>query len=297
MEPNELENWRKAGKIAMEALEYGKSLVKNGANIREVCDKIDAKIIQLGAKPAWPTQVGMNGIAAHSTPDPEDDAVFDNQLVCLDVGAHIDGCVGDTAATIDLSGKHAHFLKAASEALEAAIKVVKPGVSLGEIGKVIQETIAKHGLVPIRNLSGHGLSQWVIHDSPSVPNYDSNDARVLQKGQIIAIEPFATNGAGMIYESERANIFSLEQVRPVRSPFAREILDFIKKEYNTLPFTTRWISAKFGKGKASLALSELNRLGILHAHPPLIEKNKGQVAVFEKTLYIGDTVEVLTTID
>src|SRR3989338_3381642 len=122
----ELDKWRKAGKIAMEALEYGKTLIKNGANIREVCDKIDAKIVELGAKPAWPTQVGMNGIAAHATPDPDDDSVFDNQLVCLDVGAHINGCVGDVAATIDLSGKHAHFLKAANEALENAIKILKP---------------------------------------------------------------------------------------------------------------------------------------------------------------------------
>jgi len=293
----DLEKWRKAGKIAMEALEYGKGLVKNGAKIREVCDKIDAKIIQLGALPAWPTQVGINGVAAHATPDPEDDSVFDNQLVCLDVGAHIDGCVGDTAATIDLAGKHEKFIKASSEALENAIKIAKAGVSLGEIGKVIQETITKHGLVPIRNLSGHGLSPWVIHDSPSVPNYDSKDSRVLQKGQIIAIEPFATDGAGMIYESERANIFSLAVPKPVRSPFAREILAFIQQEYKTLPFTTRWISAKFGKGKASLALSELNRLGILHAHPPLVEKNKGTVAVFEKTLYIGDTTEVLTRLN
>ncbi len=292
----DLDKWRKAGKIAAEALEYGRQLIKNGAVIREVCDKIDQKIIDLGAKPAWPSQMGLDAVAAHSTPSDDDNSVFDNNLVCLDVGAHIDGCVGDNATSVDLSGKYKDILKASEEALNNAIKVVKIGATLGEIGRVIQETIEKHGLVPVRNLSGHGISPWVIHDAPSIPNFDTKDDRALQGDQIIAIEPFATNGAGMIYEAEQANLFSLVGKRPVRSAYAREILQFIETNYNTLPFTKRWLVKQFGLGKTNLALNEMLRLGMLHPYPPLIEKNKGMVAVFEKTLYVGDKVEILTKI-
>ncbi len=292
----DLDKWRKAGKISAEALEYGRGLIKNGAIIREVCDKIDAKIVELGAKPAWPSQIGLDATAAHATPDQDDNSVFDNNLVCLDVGAHIDGCVGDNATSVDLSGKYGDILKASEEALNAAIKVVKVGVTLGEIGKVIQDVIQGYGLVPVRNLSGHGISPWVIHDKPSIPNYDTKDVRTLQGDQIIAIEPFATNGAGMIYEAEHANIFSLIAKRPVRSPFAREILQFIENNYNTLPFAKRWIVKQFGLGKAGLAFNELMRLGMLHPYPPLIERNKGMVAVFEKTLYVSDEVEILTKV-
>ncbi len=292
----DLDKWRKAGKIAAEALEYGRNLIKNGAVIREVCDKIDAKIIELGAKPAWPSQIGLDAVAAHFTPDHDDNSVFDNNLVCLDVGAHIDGCVGDNATSVDLSGKYGDILKASEEALNAAIKVVKVGATLGEIGKAIQDVIQGHNLVPVRNLSGHGISPWVIHDKPSIPNYDTKDARALQGDQIIAIEPFATNGAGMIYEAEQANIFSLVAKKPVRSPFAREILQFVEANYNALPFTKRWLIKQFGLGKTSLALNELMRLGMLHPYPPLVERNQGMVAVFEKTLFVGDKVEILTKI-
>ncbi len=293
---DDFDKWKKAGKVAAEALEYGKSLIKNGAVIREVCDKIDQKVFDLGARPAWPAQIGLNSVAAHATPDPDDDAVFDNQVVCLDVGAHVDGCVGDNALSVDLSGEYSDILKAADEALKNAIKVVQVGVSLGEIGKVIQETMESHNCVPVRNLSGHGISPWVIHDKPSVPNYNTKDERTLEGDQIIAIEPFATNGAGSIYESEQGNIFSLVDKKPVRSAYAREVLQFVEEEYNTLPFTTRWLSKKFGLGKTNLALKELNRLGMLHAYPPLLERGKGMVAVFEKTLFVGDKVEVTTKI-
>jgi len=293
----DLDKWRKAGKIAAEALEYGRTLIKNGAVIREVCDKIDQKIIDLGALPAWPSQVGLDSVAAHSTPEHDDDSVFDNNLVCLDVGAHVDGCVGDNALSVDLSGKYTDILKASDEALKAAIKVVRVGVSLGEIGRAIQEVIEGYNLVPVRNLSGHGISPWIIHDKPSVPNYDTGDKRTLQGDQIIAIEPFATNGAGMIYESEQGNIFALVNTKPVRSPYAREILNFIAENYKNLPFTTRWLTKKFGVGKTNLAMNELMRSGLLHAYPPLIEKGKGMVAVFEKTLFVGDKTEILTKVD
>jgi methionyl aminopeptidase len=293
----DLDTWRKAGKVAAEALAFGRGLVKDGANIREVCDRIDAKIVELGARPAWPSQVGLDHVAAHATPDAGDDAVFDGNVVCLDVGAHIDGCIGDNAATVDLSGQHAELLKASEEALENAIRAVGVGVALGEIGRVIEETIASHGLQPVRNLSGHGISRWVIHDAPTIPNHDTKDKTVLKGDQVIAIEPFVTDGAGSIQEHGRGNIFAVAGDRPIRSPAAREVLAFAKRTYRGLPFTSRWIAAEFGAGKARLALAELLRNGNLHAHPPLAERSKGMVAVFEKSMYVGEKVEVLTRVD
>ena len=296
MTPEEYQKWKKAGKIAAQALEYGGTLIKKGANIREVCDKIDQKAIDLGAKPAWPAQIGLNSVAAHWTSEPDDDAVFNDEVICLDVGAHIDGFVGDNALSIDLSGKNADVINAAKDALQAGIATVKAGVTLGEIGLAIQTAIEKYNLRPVRNLSGHGISQWVIHDSPSVPNFDTGDDRVLEEGMVIAIEPFATNGKGAIYESEQGNLFALVNKKPVRSPFAREILQFIEQEYKTLPFTTRWLSKKFGLGKTNLALRELMKSGILHSYPPLCEQQKNSVvAVFENTMIVRkDGAEILT---
>ncbi len=290
----DIEKWRQAGKITAEALMFGKKLIKPGAKLIEVADAIDNKIISLGAKPAWPTQISLNEVAAHFTAEPADQTILKDQIVSIDVGAHIDGFVGDTACTVDLSGKNAKLIEATKEALKNAIKTVAVGVEIGEIGRVIEETIKKFGLQPIKNLSGHGISRWKIHDEPSIPNYADGDKTILKKGQIIAIEPFATTGGGMVDEADKGNLFSLIRPKPVRSPFAREILTFIAANYQTMPFTTRWLIAKFGAGKTNLGLRELLLSGSLHAHPPLIEVSKGLVSVYEQTLLVDDKVEVLT---
>ena len=292
----DIEKWKKAGKISAEALEYGGSLIKKGATLLEVSDLVEKKIKDLGAIPAFPVQISCNHIAAHYCADPDDDTVFEDQVACLDVGACFEGAIGDNALTVDLSGKYSELVKASREALNNAIKIVQIGTELREIGKTIQETISSYGFSPVKNLSGHGLDYYDIHTEPSVPNFDNGNDTEIEENMCIAIEPFATNGAGMIYESERANIFMLTKPKPIRSQFAREILKHIGENYKTLPFTTRWLSRKFGLGKTNFALRELLKNNIIQQFPPLVEKNKGMVSQAEHTLLITDKVEVITKI-
>jgi len=292
----DIENWKKAGKIAAQALEYGGSLIKKGATLLEVSDQVEKKIKDLGAIPAFPVQISCNQIAAHFCADPDDNTIFEDQVACLDVGACVDGAIGDNALTVDLSGKYSELVKASQEALKNAIKIVQIGTTLGEIGKTIQETNSSYGFSPIKNLSGHGLDYYNIHTAPTIPNIDTGDKTEIEENMCIAIEPFATDGAGMIYESERANIFMLTNPKPVRSPFAREILQYVGENYKTLPFTTRWLSKRFGLGKTNFALRELIKNNIIQQFPPLVEKNKGMVSQAEHTLLITDKVEVITKI-
>ena len=122
----DIEKWRKAGKIASKAREFGKTLIKKNAKILDVAEKIEEKIRDLGAEPAFPVNISLNDCAAHATAHPDDKAVFGDDVVKLDVGAHIDGCVGgDTAITVDLTGKHEDLMKASQDALDAAINAVK----------------------------------------------------------------------------------------------------------------------------------------------------------------------------
>ena len=122
MDLETIEKYKKAGKIAAEALVYGKGLIVKGAKVLDVCDKVEEKIISLGGEIAFPAQVSMNSIAAHYCPEGDDESVFSDELVCLDVGAHVDGFVGDNACTVDLSGSNTELVKASSEALKAAIE-------------------------------------------------------------------------------------------------------------------------------------------------------------------------------
>lgn len=287
-----LNKWKKASKIAAEALAYGKPLIKKGASFTAVSDKIEKKIKELGAEPAFPVQMSLNEVAAHFTTDVNEDIEFKDELVNLDVGVHVDGCIGDNALTVDLSGNHSDLVKASKEALQNALKVIQIGTTLGDIGKAIQEAIQSYDFSPIKNLSGHGLDLYNIHSPPTIPNFDTGDKTELKKGMIIAIEPFATDGAGVIYESSNATIFSLVNPKPVRSQITRRVLQKII-EYKNLPFCTRWLS-KFSIGQVKFALRDLKNVGAVKDYPPLIDKNKGMVSQAEHTLLIEDKVEVLT---
>src|SRR3989338_5071380 len=279
MDNESIEKYKKAGKIAAETLEYGKSLVKKGALMVEALDKIEQKVIDLGAGLAFPAQISCNSIAAHYCPEEDDKTVFSDQLICLDVGVHIDGFIGDTAATIDLSGKYGNLANAAEDALSSAIKIIKVGATLGEIGKTIQETIQKCGFAPVRNLSGHGLGKYEVHTKPSIPNFDNNDKTKIEKGMVFAVEPFASTGAGVVQDSGNATVFQLITKKPVRSPLTRQVLQEIDS-YKGLPFTTRWLTRKFG-ARAKFALREMGQLGMLYAHPPLADKDKGIISQAE----------------
>ena len=293
MDKKTLENYKKAGKIAAEVLAYGRELIKKDRLLLDVTNQIEAKIFELGAEPAFPVQFSMDEIAAHYCPEDNDKTIFSEQLVSLDVGVHVDGCIGDTACTIDLSGKNSELVKASEEALKAAIEVAKVGISLGEIGKAIETVITGYGFKPVKNLSGHGLDLYNIHSAPQIPNFDTKDKTRLEKGMVIAIEPFATDGVGLIDEKGDASVFSLVGKKPVRIGFVRDILKQIES-YNGMPFTTRWLTKKFSEGQVRYALNQLKLLGVLREHPPLVEKSNGLVSQAEHSLLIDDEAVVLT---
>jgi len=281
-----LQDWIKAGKLTAEVRSYGASLIKKGASYKEITEKIEEKIKSLGAVPAFPPQMALNEVAAHFTLDPDEDIILNDELVCLDLGVSVNGAIGDSAISVDLSGKHQDLIDAAEDALQQAVKALQEGTfALGKIGGVIHDTIAKHGFKPIRNLSGHGLGINEIHLPPTVPNFDTGDTTELEPESFFAIEPFATNGAGIIYETENANIYSVIKKKPVRSPITRQVLKEIET-YEGRPFATRLLAKKFPLFKVNFALKELLHAGAIQAHPPLIDKDKGMVSQAEHSIYL-----------
>ena len=298
IDPETLEDWKKAGRIAATALRYGEKLLKPGASILEVSDKIEAKIFKMGGELAFPTQISLNEIAAHYCAQPNDEITFKDEVICMDIGVHVNGAVGDNALSVDLSGKHADLIKASREAVNNAIKILAPGVKVSEVGRVIEETIKSLGCQPIRNLSGHGINRWKIHTAPSMPNYDNHSKVQLQENMIIAIEPFATTGTeGLIREANECQVFMHKINKNPRSLYAREVLKLVK-EYEGLPFTTRWLARKLPLTKVNFGLRELVKENIIHAYPPLVENSKGLVSQAENTMFITEKgCEVLTVPD
>ncbi len=288
---DDLDLFIQSGKITSQAREYGKTLVKKGAVMFDVAQAIEQKIRELGAVPAFPVGLSFNEIAAHWTPAPNEERIFADDLIKLDLGACFEGAVTDTAVTIDLSGKHEKIVKASEDALNAAIATLRPGVMLCEIGDAIEHAMYKYGMQPVRNLSGHGIGINIVHKAPTIPNYNNGNKTTLKKGDLIAIEPFATSGEGIVGDYGPAEFFMLLAPKQLRDPGMRVVVERIK-QFQGRPFTRRWLD--FPQAKVLFTLRELEKLGVLHKYPPLVEKTKAPVAQTEHAFYIDDEVIVLT---
>ncbi len=292
-----LEDYEKAGKIAREVLENGAKKIKPGAKLLEVAESIEAEIRAMGAGLAFPVNISLNEQAAHYTPEHKCEKVFgEKDVVKLDVGVHINGFIGDTALTVDLSGEQGKLIEASEAGLAAAIAGMKSGVKVGEIGALVEEEIRKFGFKPIENLTGHKLEQFELHAGTEIPNIKTTSSHTLQEGDIFAVEPFATDGAGRVSDGSQVEIFMFLEKRPVRLRESRRLMNYADEKFNGLPFAERWLYANFtSKLLLGSALKELMAFGVLRPYPVLSDAKKGLVSQAERTVVIEkDGARVLT---
>ncbi len=285
---------KEAGKIAKQAVEYARTIIKPNMPLLEIANKIEEKIHSLKAKPAFPVNLSVNEIAAHSTPS-YNDTTLATGLLKVDIGVHIDGYVADNAFSLNLdsSEENKTLIKASEIALEEALKEIKLNVTLRKIGEVIEKACSSLKVQPIHNLSGHSIDHYELHSGITIPNYDNAQEIELPEG-LYAIEPFTTFGVGSVKEGKGSGIYHIRKEGNVRDNFAREVLQFINKEYKTLPFCSRWIHKKFGT-RGLLALRQIEQAGLLHHYPQLIESSNMKVAQSEHSVLINKNEKIITT--
>ncbi|MFH0862461.1 MAG: type II methionyl aminopeptidase [Candidatus Altiarchaeota archaeon] len=295
METEALKSYRNAGKVASETLAWASKLIKPGVKLIDVSNKIEERFAKEEVGSAFPVNISINDAAAHYTPKFNDPAAFtDKDLVKLDIGVHVDGYIADTAVTVDLTGEYGKMMDANKKALEEATKLVKPGVSVSSIGETVQSILAKAGYKPIENLTGHELKQYDLHAGLSIPNIKVPYDWKLEEGMVIALEPFATDGAGHVIESRNAEIYSVLDERPTRIREARQLLSEVEDRQG-MPFAARWYGKMMPPMKLILTLNQLSQQGILKSYPPLHDRGKGMVSQFEHTLIVTeDGCEVTT---
>ena len=299
MNDHEYDCYKKAGQIAAEARDYGVTLLKPGALYTDIANTVEDRIIKKGAGIAFPVNIAVNELAAHYTPFEGDTSKIEKgDLVKLDVGAHVQGYIADTAVTIEIgTQKQQPLIEAARQALENAIAEVKEGVSLSHIGQTIEQTITTKGYHPIDNLTGHSLEQYNLHSGISVPNIGSSlGGGSIPADTVIAIEPFATPGVGHVSSSGGSNIYRIGggmRSRLVRDQRSRHQLAQMTKQFRTLPFAQRWCASQFSS--VDRTLKRLTMIGAVKHYPQLIEKTKGLVAQAEHTVIVTpDGCEVTT---
>jgi methionyl aminopeptidase len=298
LEQQALQKLRLSGKILKETREEIKHFVHEGIPIIDVCEKAEELIKTKGAKPAFPCNVSINEIAAHYTSPPNDTTTIpENSVVKVDIGAHIDGYLTDTAVTVCFNPEHDDLVATAERALKAATDNIRAGMSTSKLGSIIETTIKSHGFKPISNLTGHQIGRYVVHTGTSLPNVTQLFSSKIKQGGEYAIEPFVTlpKAAGRVENGTEATIFRFLKSRSTTNPHAKKLLKYIEENFRTLPFAERWLQNVVPIEYYKEAFRELLKSKALMQYPIFVEASGKTVAQAEHTvLIVEDGCDVLT---
>jgi len=201
----EIEKMRRAGRVVREVLELVRGHVKPGATTLDLERVAEARINELGAKPAFKGYHGfpcvlctsINHEVVHGIPSKKR-VLKEGDIVSVDCGAIVDGYYGDAAITVPVGQNIApdtvRLLAATEKSLYAGIAAVKPGATLGDIGAAVQGVVEAEGFSVVRDFVGHGIGSH-MHEDPQVPNFgEAGSGMRLKAGMVIAIEPMVNAG-------------------------------------------------------------------------------------------------------
>ncbi len=280
---NDTEKYYIAGEKLRDILKTTANMVREGVKVIDICEQSEKMIREAGFKPAFPTNISIGSTAAHYTSPPRDSLVIGStDIVKVDMGLHIDGCIVDSAITICFDDRLSVLVEAARAALERAERILRPGLKVGRIGEVIYSTVRSFNLKVIENLSGHKIERYKIHGA-SIPNVPTFGGYRLREGDVIAIEPFTTAnwGAGRVTDGRESYIFMYR--RDIKaSGDAEKLLMFSRDECMRLPFCERWVTGLDFKK----ALKILLKKNALYEFPVLVEVKGAPIAQAEHTFLI-----------
>jgi methionyl aminopeptidase len=321
-----MEMYEKAGKIVADVRELAVNHVKGEMKILDLVEFVEEEIKKRGGFPAFPCNVSINEVTAHYTSPPGDQTIIKfGDLVKIDLGAHIDGYIADSAVSVlveqvdsiessagpssstDEAGKkkgkekeekeefQLKMIETAQNALYNAISTIRDGVEVGKIGKVVEETVTSEGLNPVSNLTGHSMDRWILHSGVSIPNIKEENRHKIEEGDVLAIEPFVTNGVGRVVDVNQTHIFRFLRHRPMRVVQARKLLEHIEKDYHNLPFAQRWLLDSFKAPQLNMAMNQLISSRAVYPYHVLKEKSNARVAQAEHTVIVEpDGCKVIT---
>jgi methionyl aminopeptidase len=289
---------RLSGRILRETREEIRGFVRENMPIIEVCEKAESLIKKKGGKPAFPCNVSINEIAAHYTSPPNDTKrVPEKAIVKVDIGAHVDGYLTDTAVTVCFDPEYDSLVETAEKALEKAVESICAGMSTSKLGTIIESTIKSRGFKPISNLTGHSVGRYLVHAGTSLPNVSQIFSSKIKVGVAYAIEPFVTvsNAVGKVEDEAESTIFRFVKSRPQKSPYAKTLSKYIEENFRTLPFAERWLKGVVPAEHYREAFRELLESKTIMDYPIFVEVSRKPVAQAEHTVLIVEDGRVVLT--
>ena len=204
---NYLEKFKKmriAGKLASQTLDMLTSNIKEGIST-DYIDKLGYEFIRDNGGYSAPLYyrgfkkslcTSLNHVVCHGVPT-KDRILEEGDALNVDVTAVVDGYYGDTSRMFCIgktSIKLKNLIDTTYESMMRAIKILKPGIKLGDIGYEIQSYVEKKGYSVVKDFCGHGIST-TFHEPPNILHYgNKNTGLELKPGMTFTIEPMINEG-------------------------------------------------------------------------------------------------------
>lgn len=196
---------RRSGRIVRQVLDTVRELVAPGVTTMDLERAAEAKIKELGAKPAFKGYydypcvlcTSVNHEIVHGIPS-EKRMLKAGDIVSIDTGVVLDGYYGDAAITVPVGGELTPQLKklleVTQESLYRGIEAARIGNTVGDVGSAVQKLVEANGFSVVREFVGHGIGTK-LHEEPQVPNYGTpGSGPKLRDGMVLAIEPMVNVG-------------------------------------------------------------------------------------------------------
>lgn len=194
---------RRAGAVVGAVIDLLKAAVEPGMTTKDLDSIAYKEITRQGAKPTF---MGYRGFPASICTSVNEEIVHgipgkrmlkEGDIVKVDVGATLEGMIGDAAVSIavgEVSPEATALMDATRISLEEGIKAAQPGGRVGDIGAAVQAYGESRGYGVVREFVGHGVGRF-LHEDPQVPNYgQAGMGPLLRVGMCIAIEPMFNMG-------------------------------------------------------------------------------------------------------
>ncbi|KAK9840679.1 hypothetical protein WJX84_000358 [Apatococcus fuscideae] len=298
--------YKAAADIANGALNEVVKAVKAGAKLGELCVLGDKIVLEAVAKVfkgkkiekglAFPTCVSPNSVAGHMSPTAEDEAtVSEGDVIKIDLAAHIDGFIACVAHTVvvqsePVKGTTADALEAAHTALEAALRLVRPGKKIADVAEPLNTIVEAYGCTLVEGVLSHQLKQFVVDGNKCILNRPNPEAKVedaeFEENEVYALDILVSTGEGKpkITDEKQTTVYkrALDVEYRLKMAASRQVFSEINKNYPTMPFSTRVLDQR----NCRLGLVECLNHGLLHPYPVMHERSGVAIVQLKSTVLL-----------
>lgn len=316
-----VKKYKEAGEIVNRVLKQLIELIKPGASVKSLCEKGDRLLtLETGNKypndkemrkgVAFPTCLSINNCICHFSPSKNDPDLLlkEDDVVKIDLGAHIDGFIAVTAYTLvvgaspekKVTGRKADVILAAYTAAQATLRLVKNGKGNYGVTEAVQKIAESYKCKPIEGMLSHQLKQFKIDgektiiQNPTAAQKKEHEKVEFENYEVYAMDVLISTGEGNGKELDtKVSIYKKTDVNYLlKLKTSKAFLAEVKKKYGNMPFNLRNFEEE---AKAKMGVVECVSHKLIEPFQVLYEKHNEFVAQFKSTLLLLPNGTVLAT--